>query len=103
MTAVTVLTADDVEVVDQQNARRFELRVGGELAGLLDYREDGSGPVHFTHAEIYPRFEKQGYGRQLVQAALDAVVAGGRRFVPECPFVDWFVEHNPSYAEHVAG
>lgn len=95
---------DGAEVIDQKNARRFEIRVGGDLAGLLDYREDDgdSGPVRFTHAEIYPRFEKQGYGRRLVQQALDEVIGSGRTFVPQCPFVASFVEENPSYAEHVA-
>jgi predicted GNAT family acetyltransferase len=104
MSAAAVEPGSDVEVIDQKSARRFELRVGDDLAGLLDYRsEDDSGPVRFTHAEVYPKFEKQGLGQRLVKDALDAVIADGRKFVPDCPFVAWFVEENPSYSEHVAG
>lgn len=96
----------DVDIVDKASARRYELRVDGDLAGLLDYRVEGDtddGPVTFVHAEVYPRFEKRGLGKRLVKFALDDVIGDGKQFVPQCPFVVYFVEQNPSYAEHVAG
>ena len=92
----------DVEVVDNPNARRWEIYVGGEFAGLLNYRDDGDR-VTYIHAEIYPRFEGQGLASRMVKAALDSAIGDGKKIVPRCPFVADFVADNPSYAEHVAG
>lgn len=91
----------ELTVERQPAARRFEVYVGGELAGLVDYRER-DGVVVFPHVEVYPRYESQGVGTQLVRSALDEVIGEGKQIQPDCPFVAEFVRSNPSYAEHVA-
>jgi len=96
-------TRFEVEITDQPSARRYEMRVEGELAGLLEYRADSEdGPVRFTHAEVYPRYDKQGLGTRMVAHAVADVVGQHRKFVPECPFVAYFVDNHPEYSEHVA-
>jgi uncharacterized protein len=90
----------DVVVTDNQAAHRYEVRVGGELAGLTTYVVAGDRVV-FTHAEVYPRFEGHGVGSALARAALDDVIAQGKVITPSCPFIRDFVQRHPSYQEHV--
>ncbi|MFF0488963.1 GNAT family N-acetyltransferase [Nocardia sp. NPDC003482] len=75
---------------------RFELRVDGNLAGIAQY-QDTAGERAFVHTEIYPRYEGQGYGRKLVQAALDDTRDEGFGILPLCPMVHHFVESRPQY------
>lgn len=91
----------DVKIFDKTAARRWEVWVSDELAGLLDYRAEDDR-VAFVHAEIYPRFEGRGLATEMVKMALDAVIADGKQIVPRCPFVADFIDDNPDYAEHVA-
>jgi len=91
----------DVVVTDNPAAHRFEVRVGGELAGLTTYVV-ADNRVIFTHAEVYPRHEGHGVGSTLARAALDDVIARGMLITPSCPFIRDFVQHHPSYQEHVA-
>ncbi|RDI63131.1 GNAT family N-acetyltransferase [Nocardia pseudobrasiliensis] len=75
---------------------RFELHVDGNLAGIAEY-QDTAGERAFVHTEIYPQYEGQGYGRKLVQAALDTTRADAYGILPLCPMVRHFVESRPEY------
>ena len=89
-------------IIDQTAARRWELRVDGELAGLLNYRVSDDR-ISFVHIEIYPRFEGRGYANALTRAALDATIGRGLAIDPQCPFVREFVHEHPEYQAHLAG
>lgn len=95
-------TGPQVTVVEAEDARRFEARVGGpdgELAGFAAYELDGHAIV-FTHTEVDGAYEGRGVGTTLVRGALDALrERGGLRVVPRCPFVKHFVDEHPDYAE----
>jgi uncharacterized protein len=86
--------SDDVTLADVPEAERYELHVGSELAGYLEYR--GRGDVRaLVHTEIDPAFEGRGLGGRLVRFVLDDARAKGRTIVPICPFVHSFLaEHN---------
>jgi hypothetical protein len=45
-----------VEVADNPDQNRYEVRVGGELAGIAQYRPR-PGALVFVHTEIDDRFE----------------------------------------------
>lgn len=90
----------EVRVVDV-DGRRYELWRGERRVGLIDYRPRGDG-VAFTHTEIDPEFEGQGYGKQLVARALDDMRSKGRTVVPVCPFVAHFADSHPEYSDVVA-
>ncbi|RMI34396.1 N-acetyltransferase [Nocardia stercoris] len=85
-----------IEVRDRPELDRFELLVDGLVAGHCDYQDTGSERA-LVHTEIYPRYEGQGYGKILVQAALDATRADGFQILPLCPMVHHFVESRPEY------
>lgn len=90
-----------IEVTDNPDAKRYEITVGGRLAGFADYRRL-SGRLVFTHTEIGDGFEGQGLGGRLVGAALDSARAAGTPIVPRCPFVAGYIERHPEYRDLVA-
>ncbi|MGW4639264.1 GNAT family N-acetyltransferase [Sphaerisporangium sp. NPDC004334] len=92
---------ETVEVTDNPDAGRYEVAVGGRLAGFAEYRHRG-GRLVFTHTEIKDEFEGQGLGSRLVRGALDAARAAGDPVVPLCPFVARYIERHPEYGDLVA-
>lgn len=90
----------DAAVVDNPAELRYELRVGGELAGLIRYRTE-PGVVVLVHTEVLPSVEGAGFGSRLVAGALHDIRARGRRVVPVCPFAAAYVRRHPEYAELV--
>jgi predicted GNAT family acetyltransferase len=88
------VTADPpILVVDAPRRRRFEVTVGGELAGSLVYRSKG-GLLALIHTEVEDRFEGRGLGGRLARFALDQARARGLAVLPFCPFVnDWIKRH----------
>jgi predicted GNAT family acetyltransferase len=91
----------DLRVVDNPEASRYELRQGATLAGVIEYRPD-PGAVVLLHTEIDPAFEGQGLGGRLVAGALADLRAGGRKLVPQCPFVRSYLRRHPEDADLVA-
>ncbi len=78
--------SDSIEITDNPQARRFEARVDGALAGFADYR-DGEAARSFVHTEVDPSFGGRGVGSALVDEALRATIAQGKRIRPRCSFV----------------
>lgn len=91
---------DDSEVVVVRNERerRWEARVGDELAGFARYRLEGDVVV-FTHTEVDRHHEGRGIAGTIARTALDEVAATGTlRVRPSCPFVRGWIERHPAYA-----
>jgi predicted GNAT family acetyltransferase len=91
----------DVSVEHNRARQRFEIWLGGELAGFADYRPR-DGVLAFTHTEVDPRHRGKGVGGALVAAALDTVRAEGGQVLPLCSFVADYVSHHPQYSDLVA-
>jgi predicted GNAT family acetyltransferase len=84
----------DIDVVDNDELRRFEITVDGKVAGFAAYRTE-PGAVVFTHTEIDPAFEGQGLGSKLAAAALKDVRDRGLEIVPLCPFIAAYLKRHP--------
>ncbi|GAA1419148.1 GNAT family N-acetyltransferase [Agrococcus citreus] len=91
---------EQIEIVDNPERQRFEARVGGAVAGFADYR-DREGVRAFPHTEVDPSFGGRGIGSTLVDEALRATIASGKRIVPQCSFVAARVQQD-EFAAHVA-
>jgi predicted GNAT family acetyltransferase len=89
-----------VAVVDNPAELRYEIRVDGELGGVIRYRRE-PGAVVLVHTEIEPAFEGRGLGTRLAQGALDDLRARGLLVVPLCAFVAGFIARHPAYADLV--
>ncbi len=94
------MSDDDVTIADDSDAHRYEIRVGDQLAGFVQYRRR-PGLIAFIHTEIDPRFEGQGLGSQLIAAVLDAARTEGTAVLPFCAVVNGYIERHPEYAELV--
>lgn len=89
----------EVTVTDNPAENRFEAHLGGQLAGIAEYRL-ADGIIDFIHTEVL--VEGKGIGSTLARSALDEVRAKGERLVvPHCKFIrGWMLKH-PEYLDLV--
>lgn len=83
-----------IEVTDQPEQSRYEIRVDGELAGFAEYTLHGDH-VTFTHTEVDDAYEGQGLGSKLARAALDGARNAGLAVHPACPFIARYIKRHP--------
>lgn len=86
----------DIEVRDNPDRNRFELRIGDDVAGFAAYRVR-DGVVVVTHSEVNQRFRGQGLGNELARRTLDQLRARGAKVYPACPFFAKFVAEHHDY------
>lgn len=99
---------DGIEVLDNPERGRFELRDGDHVIGVASYAVvPGATPgtparVVFFHTEVSPAYEGRGLAGRLAAHALDATVAAGRSIVALCPYIKVYLRRHPEpYAAHV--
>ncbi len=90
----------DPVVVDNPGASRFELRIGDELAGRVDYLPAGKNVI-VAHTEVADGHEGEGLGGVLVRAALEGIRAKGKLVIPTCPFAAAYIRRHPELDEYV--
>jgi predicted GNAT family acetyltransferase len=90
----------EIQVTDNPEERRYEVKVDGELAGASYYR-DRDGVRIVTHTEVDEAWEGQGVGSRLIADALDDIRARGLRVTPVCPFAAAYIERHAEYADLV--
>ena len=90
----------EIEVRDNPDESRYEIRIDGDLGGFAVYRLKPDRIV-FIHTEIDDRYEGHGLGGRLARAALDDVRARGLGVEPRCPFIRAWIEDHPDYADLV--
>jgi uncharacterized protein len=98
---MTDVQPDEVEIVHNADASRYELYVGAELASLADYNARGDVVV-MHHTETRPMFSGRGYAAQVVRFALDDLRKGRRSIIPQCWFVADFIDAHPEYKDLLA-
>lgn len=89
--------ADAVEVVNNAEAGRFEVRLGDDVA-FAEYRRLANG-ILFPHTEVPPAFEGKGVGSKLVRTALDYARAHGQAVMPVCPFFAAYIKRHEEYQD----
>ncbi|MBC7166573.1 GNAT family N-acetyltransferase [Phenylobacterium sp.] len=91
--------ADDLEVINNSEAGRFEVRLGGDVA-FAEYRLLKTG-ILFPHTEVPPAFEGKGVGSKLVRTALDYAREHGQAVMPVCPFFASYIRRHEEYHDLV--
>jgi len=91
----------DIEITNNTEANRYELRVDGELASIAEYTPSG-GRLVFDHTETLPAFRGRGLAAKLVAAALADVRERKFGVVPSCWFVAEFIDEHPEFGELVS-
>jgi uncharacterized protein len=90
----------DVQVSNNPEEHRYEVRADGDLAGYTVYRER-PGLIVFVHTEIAPRFEGHGLASQLIRTALEDAKDRELQVLPFCPFVNGYIDRHREYVELV--
>lgn len=91
----------DVDVRDNPDEGRYEVRLDGELAGFAEYQLR-PGRILFTHTEVDEAYEGHGLGSRLAAGALDGARERGLTVTPLCSFIRRYVERHDEYADLVA-
>ena len=88
-------------ITDVPSARRYEARLGDELAGWVDYGRVGSRLVA-VHTEVLPEYGGRGIGSALVRHVLADARANGFKVTPRCPLFAAHFERHPEDADVLA-
>jgi predicted GNAT family acetyltransferase len=84
-------------IVHAPERSRYELRLGDEVVGVLDYREE-EGARSFTHTGVDPGHRGQGLAGELVEFALRESRDAAVQVLPYC----WYVrDHIARRREHL--
>jgi uncharacterized protein len=88
--------AADLVVTDNPASSRFELHVGGELAGLVMYRLSGD-VIDLLHTEVDPAYQGAGLASRLAQSVLDDARRRHLTVLPTCPYIRSWLGKHPGY------
>ncbi|MCR8671676.1 GNAT family N-acetyltransferase [Agrococcus sp. HG114] len=92
-----------VVVGDDTDRSRFEAHIGGHLAGVLSYVDDEeTGERTLQHTVVGNEFGGHGVGSALAGFAIAEAREAGRRIVPQCTFVQGWLQKHPEHADLVA-
>jgi predicted GNAT family acetyltransferase len=86
---------------NDQQMKRFELAIDGEVAAWVDYDVE-PGVITLNHTEVLPGFRGRGLARDIVTYAFAHARVAGLRVTPRCSFVASFIERNSEYQDLVA-
>ncbi|MFZ7086801.1 GNAT family N-acetyltransferase [Curtobacterium sp. RRHDQ10] len=90
------------DVSNDTDQRQYSLVEDGTVIGFAAYELDDA-EIRFVHTEVDPEHRGGGHASMLVQAALDDVRANSsRRVVPQCSYVQAWIERHPDYQELVS-
>lgn len=92
---------DEVEVVRNDGASRYEAFLADELAGYAQFQLTDGG-IALTHTVVDDAYEGKGVGSRLAATALDDARANGLRVAPRCSFIKAYIERHPEYLDLVA-
>ncbi len=94
------MTADKTGAQTTVSAQegKYTIAVEGETVGFADFA-DRDGERIFYHTVIEPAFGGRGLATILIEHALDAARADGKRVVPVCSMVATVIDKHPEYAD----
>jgi predicted GNAT family acetyltransferase len=87
---------DTPVVVNNVAEHRFEVSSPEGLA-RLDYRYDSTGRLVLIHTEVPPQLAGRGLAGQIAHTALEFAKSNNLAIVPQCPYVQAYLERNPQY------
>ena len=89
-------TTAEANVRDNPEAGRYEIPREGRTA-ILAYRRE-PGTIALVHTFVPPQLRARGLAKRLVAFALADAHGRGERVIPECPFVQAYIEKHPEEA-----
>lgn len=86
---------ENIEVVNNSQARRIEAQVGEYLA-RIEYILD-KDTIIYTHTIVPPAIEHHGVASKMAHFALEYAKSNGLKVIPQCPFVAGYIHVHPKY------
>ncbi len=93
------INLDDVAVRDNEDAHRYEARVGDQLATIVYHRSGDQ--ITFTHTETPMSLEGHGIAGKMARTALEDARAQHLGVVPRCPYVASYIRRHQEYMDLV--
>lgn len=90
-----------LEIVDNPAAGRFEAHHRGELLGYLTY-EMTNGVMRLPHTYVMPPARGQNIAAMLVQEAMETARSRNASVMPICWYVEVFMRRHPEYQDLLA-
>ncbi len=90
---------DDVPVLNNESAHRYEAHMDGHTA-LITY-ERQRDRITFIHTVVPPALEGHGLAGRMARVALDDARAQHLTVIPRCPFVASYIQVHREYADLV--
>lgn len=87
-----------MDLVDNADAGRFELRRDGEVVAWLTYLPAGPSVI-LAHTEAV--VEGEGLGGAIVEAAVGELGKRGKTVIPTCPFAAAYLQRHPELTHHI--
>ncbi|MDK1029622.1 MAG: GNAT family N-acetyltransferase [Anaerolineae bacterium] len=91
------MKSENVDVIHNKNANRFEITIDGHVA-VLDYLLMDQ-TITFTHTGVPPAIENRGLGSKLVKTGLDYAKEKGQNVKSMCWFVSKYIRRHPEYQD----
>ena len=91
----------EVGVVDNAAASRYEMSLDGAPIGFLDYQLLGDHII-LSYVEVDPAYGGRGFGGRLTEAVLEECRSRGLKVSPQCPFIAKYIRTHPEHADLVA-
>ena len=93
---------DTPAVADNPSASRYELRIGADLAGFVEYKlRQHDTVISLVHTEIEPAFQGKGLATHLARYSLDDARKRGLAVLPFCPYINSWIKKHPEYTDLV--
>jgi len=91
--------AETLEVVNNEQAHRFEVAIGNEVA-FAEYNLVEHGII-LPHTLVPESLEGKGIGGQLARAALKYAREHDLKVIPTCPFMAAYIKKHPEHHDQV--
>ena len=97
-----MVTTMEPELADNPSASRYELHMGADLAGFVEYKlGHHDSVISLLHTKVDDAFQGQGLAGHLARYSLDDARKRGLAVLPFCPYINSWVKKHPEYTDLV--
>ena len=80
----------------------FFIEEDGLKSGLMTYRKTGENEITIDHTEVDDAAQGRGFGKKLVEAAVEYARENDLKIVPVCTFAKKIIDKTPEYQDVLA-
>lgn len=90
-------TNNGVQISHDEQAKRFETTIEGQT-GYISYQDKGDALI-YDHTIVPQALGGRGVGSALVKHALNYAREQDKKVVPQCSFVEAYINKHPEYQD----